>query len=358
MTPFFLRSVFDDGTSVEVSPDYVRPLRPMHIRAIDADRNATVEIELECDDAVIDGKVITGRAVVKASIGFDRPATVYCLVPGGWLPMPFVIPRRFLVDRNVVIALRKIREGKVVANAETIQWWTGLLSDGSALFNPLPFAFESGFQRKPTMSEFVSAYDEGVAELGQAMPDCQIVRFESVHYRAAYEQLERFDSRNEREIRFLQTVCPIVAQRIARSSESDAVKSIFEAADAHQVARSSFVVIAVLSCLYEDVHGTIRAVGRQILKPASNYLEATAFNALNDLRHIELTGAGQAHFDGDAFSLCTSDKALALFWSALSVRGAPFGKGATRFTFEVTRDMFFRLSEAELAPLLQLLSAE
>lgn len=155
---------------------------------------------------------------------FGEPPTVFSLVKGGWLPLPFAIPPRFLVDRNVVISLRKLRLGQTVLNGQALTWWTKFFEEGAALFNPLPYAFEAGFRRKPTMDEFMAAYDEGVAELRASLPKCRIIHFEQAHYRAAYTQLEAFDRRNECETKFLLRVCPLIrrarpkTQRTRRAS--------------------------------------------------------------------------------------------------------------------------------------------
>lgn len=351
MTPFTFRAEFEGDRSLEIVPSSIRPLGPEHIRALERDAYSTLELELEGDDAVVDGEPQVGRATVKATIAFHEPATIYALVQGGWLPLPFAMPARFLVDRNVVISLRRIREGKMVANAAAIRWWTAFFAQGSALFNPLPFAFEAGYRRKPTMAEFVSAYDDGAAALLDALPNCQVVSFGDINYRAAYAQLEAFDRRNEREVRFLRVACPLVVQRVSRKREAEVARAIFDAADTHEVNRASFAVLAVLSCLYEDLHGAPPAIGRQILKPKAAYSDADAFNALSDIRHVEVAAAGQTYFKDDAFSLCTCDRALALFWSALSVRGESPAGGRIEFTFDLATDLFARLSGSELLTL-------
>lgn len=355
MAPFSFCAEFDDGRSIDIVPTFVRPLGAKEIREFEEDDTSAFELMLEGKNAIIDGVASPGLATVKAKVAFHNPATIFALVRGGWLPLPFAMPARFLVDRNVVILLRKIREGKAVANAQALRWWTKFFAEGAGTFNPLPYAFEAGCRRKPTMAEFMSAFDEGASELSDALPKCHIVKFEETHYRAAYAQLEAFDERNERETKFLQAACPLVVHRVPRRAEADVAQVIIKIADGFKLNRGSLVILAALSCLYEDIHGMTAAIGRRILKPRSVYSEADAFNALSDLRHIELAVAGQAYFKQEAFSLCTCDRPMALLWSALSARGDSAPNGSTEFTFNLTRDLFSRLSDDELLNLKKML---
>lgn len=352
---FSFRAEFEEGRGVDIVPTFTHPLGIDGIRTLEKNDASSLELILEGNNAIVDGVALVGQATVKATVTFNEPTTIFALVRGGWLPMPFAIPARFLVDRNVVISLRKIREGKVVANAQALQWWTNFFAQGVGVFNPLPYAYEAGYRRKPTMAEFVSAFDEGVSELRDALPKSHVVKFEDTHYRAAYAQLEAFDERNEREIKFLQAVCPIVVQRVPRRAEAEVAETIVRTADEYEVNRASLVSLAVLSCLYEDVHGRTPAIGRRILKPKTTYSEADAFNALSDFRHIEVAVAGQAFFKHEAFSLCTCDRPMALLWCAFSARGEPSPDGAIQLTFDLTNDLFSRLSQHELIDLKQLL---
>jgi hypothetical protein len=57
---------------------------------------------------------------------------------------------------------------------------------GPGMFNPLRYAWEAGFRRKPTYTEFVGPFEEGVAELRRALPTCALVCFNEAHYRMAF----------------------------------------------------------------------------------------------------------------------------------------------------------------------------
>lgn len=353
--PSFKFTEIDGSRSVEMVPTFIRPFGVSAIRVLEENDESPLEMELQANDVLLDGKKKPGRATVNTKIVFNQPTTIYSLVRGGWVPMPFSIPPRFLVDRNVVISLRRIREGKIFANAQSLFFWTRFFAQGTGTFSPLPYAFEAGFRRKPTMSEFAAAYDEGVTELRNAIPNCDVIRLSEPNFRVAYALLEAFDRRSEQEISFLQAACPKVAQRSGRKNEWEVANAVVRLADQHKVNRASLASLAVLSCLFEDVHGNPSAIGRQVLKPKRNYSKEEAFNALSDLRHIEIAAACQGYFESSPFSLCTRDRALALLWSALSPRGKSSSGDSMELTFNLTEDLFSRLHEHELRQLMQLL---
>jgi hypothetical protein len=357
MSAFLFRAEFEGDRSVQLVPSHVRPFGVAEIRALEADGKAALELELYSDAVLVDGEEQSGHVRVKTDVVFNKETYIFSLTDGGWLPMPFTIPPRFLVDRNVVISLRRIREGKTVAVADSLLWWTKMFEDGGAMFNPLPYAFEAGLRRKPTLAEFSAAYDEGVAELEAALPACEVIRFADVHYRAAYSQLEAFDQRHAREVSFLRAAVPLVTNRTNRQKQWRVADEIVRLADMNRVNRASLVSLAVMSCLFETIDGEPPAIGRQVLKPASVYSEGDAFNALSDLRHLELATAGRALFKEAAFSLCTCDRPLALLWSALAPRGEFTASTAVDVKFDVTQELFARLDEDELQRLKELLQA-
>ncbi|WP_319238462.1 hypothetical protein [uncultured Propionivibrio sp.] len=148
MAPFTFRAEFEKSRSIEVVPTFVHPLGAEEIRQLEKDDTAAFDLILEGENAIVDGVASPGRTSLKAKVAFNNPTTIFALVRDGWLPLPFAIPARFLVDRNVVISMRKIREGKVPANAQALQWWTNFFAEGAGMFNPLPYAFEAGYRRK------------------------------------------------------------------------------------------------------------------------------------------------------------------------------------------------------------------
>jgi len=327
------------------------PLDHVHLRNLLADPNTPIPLQIDGVDAVIDGVPQEGETTVKARITFKHSPMPYALVPGGWLPMPFVSPQRFLVDRNVVSTLRSIRDHGARSDQAAFSWWTAIFDGGTGMFNPLPYAYEGSARRMPTLDEFVSSYKKGSMELSRSFPRAQVIQYDDVHFAAAYDQLLALEDRTKRDASFVAESIPLVLNRVARGKEASTLKQILATAERAGVIRNAPVVLAVLSVLFEDVHGREASIGRLLLKPTKEYDIGDAYNAVNDLRHMELAALGHGIFGHEPFALCTNDRAMALFWCALSIRGESTEETLLNFHYTLTRELLPRLSDEQLADL-------
>ncbi|MFP4532703.1 MAG: hypothetical protein ACLFNS_08470 [Desulfobacterales bacterium] len=104
--------------------------------------------------------------------------------------------------------------------------------------------------------------------------------------------------------------------------------------------------VAVLSCLYEDVSGDGQLLAKRILKPNIKYSDKEAYNALFDLRMLELFLLFQP-FNNKPCALCTCDKALAAFWCAIQPAHGALKTGIPTYQISITEKLFARMTEAE-----------
>ena len=201
----------------------------------------------------------------------------------------------------------------------------------------------------PSYREFVSAFDEGANELRLALPNVDIVHFDKHAYDVAYGELQQLCTRNLREQAFLLEVIPMVLNRLSGARQKTIVKDIFIVADNNRLQRQSFVVLATLSCVFEDASGAAFQIGRRVLKPMVQYADADAYNAISDLRNIELTAVTQALFPNEPFALCTNDRAVAYLWSALAPKANLREDKSFGLTFDISTELLPRLTNEEIA---------
>jgi hypothetical protein len=304
---------------------------------------------------VIDGGQTAPGGIAHSTVVFKEAPHPYALVPGGWLPLPLVIPPRFLVDSNVVADLRKLNAYPLRTDFDGFKYWMRLFENKAALFNPVPYAWEGQKGRAPNYAEFVEAFESGVSEIRAAVPGAAVVTFGPPEYQAALAIRSELETNAGREAAFLEAICPLLVDRIKQGKESRIEAAIFAACERHGVPRHSFVTIAAFSCLYEDQHGDVYEIGRHLLKPSRNYSAADAYNAVSDLGHLRLAIISGALYGTQPFSLATSDRALASFWCALRPVGRLDEHGDIDIESDLAPELFPRLSNEGLKRLEQLL---
>lgn len=351
MTHMQFRAEFEAGRSLEFVPASVEPLGLPELWRTLKEEIPTYDMKFVARNAYVDGAMQAGTATINAKMNFHEVPSPFALVQGGWLPMPLVIPQQFLVDKNVVAHLRTLNSGIPSEKLKSFKWWMKFFEEGSATFNPLPFAWEGGLRKTPSFAEFVTAFQEGTTEIREAIPKCTIATFGQSEYRAAYQMILDFESRTTKESRFLMSVSPMLFERVNRKNQEKILNAIIFEAKACDIAPMSIVVVAALSCLYDDVHGNIFSIGRKLLKPKPAYDSRAAFNALADLRHIEIAAAGQIYFGKQGFALSTCDIALASLWCALSPTGTFSAEHEIEFTFNLSQELFPRLNHNEIQQL-------
>lgn len=339
----------------EFTPISFEPLTTHQLLAAVGSPSSPVDLVCQGTNVVIDGVFQKGAARVRMKGEFLHGPAPFALVAGGWLPMLFSIPQYFLVDRNVVARLRRIREQGPRDGDASFHWWTNIFEGAAGLFNPLPYAYEGRYRRIPSLQEFESAFVEGVLELREAFPNASVVEYERVQVESAYQHLMSLQERSERETRFLLEAVPLVLNRVSRERERVAQGQVLQLASRLSVSRDSLVVLAVLSVLYEDVHGNPMSVGRRLLKPTANYSAADSYNAVSDLRHIELAALSHSVLPEHRFALCTNDLGIALFWTSLEIRGGRTEESLFNVHYGLGNDLFARLTEQEIGQVLNAL---
>jgi len=355
MSDFILKFQSELGQSVSIRPTSFAPLSFSQLLQAKHFAGAGIDVKFRGIDAVIDGVPQDEITVTTAKMVFPNSPEPYALVVGGWLPLPFVIPKNFLVDRNVVAKLRRIRARGPRRDDVNFQWWRQFIDGTAVTFNPLLYAYEGGSRCLPTMDEFVAAYREGAQELRSAFPAAQIIDFEREHFESAYSQLVMLRSRGERDAEFLCHAVPFINQRVPRGQERRILDALMKIAGDGAVFQNSLVGLAVLSVLYEDVHGKRPSIGRRLLKPKAKFTVEDAYNALSDLRHIEIAALSHAVIPDQKFALCTNDVGVAMFWCALSVRGQQEEGALLNIHYSLNENLVPRLHYEEIGELLDIL---
>lgn len=339
----------EDGKRTEVQPDEFRALTLYDLNRLTADAAPSIEMAFrgKVHDAakVRSDEVVTGTA----NVTFDKPPRPYALVKDGWLPMPFVFPRQFFVDRNVVSKLKSLTTSRPRASDLSFTWWMQALLDDRLALNPLPYAWESAKRQQPTFVEFEAELVRARQEILQALPMASVTVFNKAMTTAAFDQLVKFENRENRQIAFLIEIAPDISNLVADAKIEKVKQRVFAAAIKHAVPRRSLVMIAVLSALFES--NEQKSIGRSLVKPRFGYTAADAYNAISDLRTIELLAMSHAMVPNTPTALATDDIALAKFWCALGLKVTNPIVGGYKFAYSLSDSLFARLTVQQIGAL-------
>lgn len=337
-----LRHVAENGPVTQMIPHSFTPLR--YLDVIQQGSKHHIEYEGELADSKNGGR--SGKSVAASmNIEFRRRTSIYALVEGGWLPVPFVPPGIFIIDQNVLIILAKIADGRIRPDYHDI--WHSFLNNPRLVINPVFCAWEGNLRRVPTYSEFCDYFDEASARISAALPKASVIKFEEMHYQAAYTSITDFTERQKKETEFLLYAVPLITVRASTSRLKEYQKKLVNKAKELGLNDRSLVVLATFSCLFDRRDGSGYQVGRRILKPHRNYTDEDAYNALSDLRSVELTICSRAVMR-ESLTLCTRDRALAAFWCLINPQAVTVENGKFTYSLSFAEDLFPRLSHEEL----------
>ncbi|RWC92298.1 MAG: hypothetical protein EOS72_01905 [Mesorhizobium sp.] len=327
----------DDGTpgrTIAFSGANVQPLG--YTDLAEARLHEKLTIPLTWENATVIGTDIEGldnskKHTVKATLQSVFTSRAIGLVKGGWLPSGLAATRlgtTVLVDRNVVSEIIGRFDGGKNVGAEPD--FLDLFADRPVRINPLLFAMEGNARRIPSPELLRSQLDEAVTKLQAALPAAKLVVGPG-SLQGALGLIEESRSGFERKQRFLLRVAPGLTSPVSRRNMQARWNEVIAGADACGVSRSSLVVLAALSSVAIPNSGS---PAKKLLKFKEGYCEEDAYNALADLRSLEMLIYVFGFFPGELVQLCTADRNLALFWTG--IRASNFARFGTGIAFDLS----------------------
>lgn len=270
---------------------------------------------LETDIPGVDiDKIARGHATLESIFS----STTVSLQRGGWLPSGLAVSRpgvTVLPDRNTVSQIKARYEGGTVV-AENRDF-LDMLADLDVRINPLLFAMEGNGRGIPAPALVKAQIEEAVALIGKALPKATLAIGEQ-SLAGALGLIEDTRPGLARKQAFLIDVAPALVSPTSRALLDTRWQELLETADRHQVPRNSLVVLAALSAVAVPNSGS---PAKRLLKFRPGYSAGDAYNALADLRSLEILINLFALFPEERVALFTADRALALFWTGIQAHG-------------------------------------
>jgi len=336
------------GKTLSLTLESTEPLTLQDIEEVISKKGeASLNVKFSGEE-VLDGNSESAPKNINASmdINFHRDATVYCLTKGGWLPPVFIDPTVFIIDKNILIKLEKFANNESRLDYEVTNWW--LQFPLKMVINPVLYAMEGCNQSIPSFSEFYSQFEKASESIKKLLPNVEVTSYTEIHYQAAYEQVSMFKERSEIEAAFLMEISPLLKNRCSGNNLESTKKKILSVADKFGLVKPSLVLIIALARLYERKNGSGLLIGQRIIKPNASYSLKDAFNAISDLRAIEILISSMCFDDEKNASLMTCDIGIAAFWCALNPRNFRTELEKPKFEVSLNLALFPRMKLEEL----------
>jgi hypothetical protein len=303
------------------------PGRPLTVPLV----GETAEIASTTFDGLVPGAAVS----LTASLESHFTAHAISLVRGGWLPPPLAARAGsiLLVDRNVVSDIAG-RFKPARAQGRTPDF-LDLFGGQTIRINPLLAALEGNNRSVPTEDQIRNELNEATAALRRALPKAEIlVGQDSV--RAILGLLHDARASFDRKHALLLELAPVLSAPTARTRVASRLGAVFAAANRHEVPIHSLLVLAIISSIAVP---NARSPAFTLLNLRRHYAAEHAYNALCDLRSLEIFIHLLCFFPGEDVHLCTGDRDLAKVWTGLqfsNIRAS--GLGVT-FDVEPVEDL-------------------
>lgn len=254
------------------------------------------------------------------------------LVRGGWLPSGLAVKKDMIVlpDRCTITELKgRFREGikKKEDDKDFLDFFAG---DGIRI-NPLLYAVEGNLRRSPTSEQIQQQLEEVMAALRLALPKAELVPADGGGLQGIVGLVQDTQASMARKQNFLMRLAPKLQPPTSAGKKAQLWDEILGTAQDCDIPTKSLVVIAALSSISVPMG---KSPAKRLLKPSVDYCAEDAYNALSDLRSLELLICLFALFPDQQIMLCTGDKNLALFWAG--IRAAKFAWAGNAATFTLS----------------------
>lgn len=288
----------------------------------------------------VPGLPVGSEKTLDLDMSFPAGVKHYALVPGGVLPPDFLLRggTRVLLDRNVLSDLRAM-PARDRGTPHPLRW----LDSTGFRVNPILGVMEGMRQRPLSWKEFQAELAQTHRLVRRRLPRTMAVNFDRPAASAMYKQHRLFVPRLRQEQDFLRAIATRLADTVAARDLRKVEQFVLAAAAAAAIRPLTFVVLTTLAKLYEgaDQRPAARLLKLGDLRAAERHWRRSAYNALADVRQMELLAGGRTM--PDHIAALTGDVALALVWCGLRPAGEKHEGGSILFGYDLDPALFPRL---------------
>lgn len=261
---------------------------------------------------------ISSDAPVSVSTVLNSPysSRALGLVRDGWLPSGIAFKDSMIVlpDRCVFTELAgRFRAGEKTKLED--KDFLDFVIGRTVRINPLLYVLEGNLKKNPDYASIEHQFDVATEIINAALPMAQIVPSGRGGLEGVRGLIRDSEAGMARKQEFLMRLAPKLRAPIAARRVTEVWDDVLSTAKACGVPARSLVVLAALSAVCVP-NGKSPAKG--LLKfNVNKYTVEDAYNALADLRSLEVLMHLLAMFPDEEILLCTGDKDLVLFWAGI-----------------------------------------
>lgn len=239
------------------------------------------------------------------------------LVPGGWLPAGLALDVGGLMfpDRCTLAELKgRYKPGRTKKLAAD---FIDLFHQEGTRINPLLQALEGNSRSYPDRSDIAAQMAEATAQFRAALPKCNVVGDAPAVIDAIAGLSQSLRATAEGSMRFLMEIAPLLRHDVSKARLEGVLRQIVSIAVKNGLPMRHLAVLAAFSAA--SLQGRSNPARGALKLNERPYTRQHAFNAMADLRALQLFGFSLAMFPGARPMLVTGDKDLALVWAGANL---------------------------------------
>lgn len=280
---------------------------------LDDSKNKTLDINLNITESFLwkNNRRVPINNEYKYPFNLDcdieNRADIFCIVPGGWLPIGVgIINSTVLGDRNFIDRIKNYFSNDEIKEIYKGNFLSDKLEEMRLKIDILPFVLEGNQKKLQNISQISQQFEEAKFKVKNYLPNIPIVEYENIHLDEYVNKILTYlkptiELRQE----FLGKVQPLL---LNPSPKVDRIvgrwDKIIEVADEVGISRNDILVICCLLVISSPQNDSPI---RDLLKPHSS---EEIYNAIFDINLIELLLNKTKKYPEANYVVVTHDKNL------------------------------------------------
>lgn len=292
-------------------------------------------------DQIASGNATLNSTYTSRSIG---------LVSGGWLPSGLAVTDSMIVmpDRCTICELKGRFKGGIKTNKVDMDFLDFFSGEGIRI-NPLLYALEGNVRKNPTPEVIEQQLEEVFAALRSALPQAELVPADGSGLHGVIGIVQNTHASMARKQDFLMRLAPKLQAPTSARKKAPLWDEVLLTAQHCGITKNSLVVLAVLSSISVPMG---KSPAKRLLKLTNDYSMEDSYNALADLRSLEILICLLALFPDQRLMLVTEDKDLALLWTGMRASGFTWTGKHASFELSPIEALLPNMTEAQRASFL------